>query len=263
MAKYATVTLLSLMSGAMVGCRQSGRLGDYDGHRRVGGVKLVLVQAAITEETLEVRYQIRNNSGRDIWVCDDINVTGQWHIETYLIPEEQTLVIRRRLDVPANVFWPAGTPVGRYVRLPHGQVRQESLRCALPVRSRRVYAPIQKESSGALAYANRVLIDIGYYDEDLPRLIRRVLDEAECGVSSWVFVPTLGRELDVETLYRLNRYNKDLNDPDEPVTIPHLAIKRELSTRLAADDLRIPFEETAPIDESEMTVDISCTTHPK
>jgi hypothetical protein len=216
----------------------------------------VLVRAAVNKETLEVRYQIRNNSGHDIWVCDDTNVTGLWHIETYLLPEEQTLVIRRRLGVPANIFWSGGVPDGRYVRLRHGQVREESLSFALPVRSRRVYAHTQ-EASGSLTYANRLLVDIGYYDEDLPRLIRRILDEAEGGASPWFFIPTLGREFHVETLYRLNRYNKDLNDPDEPVIIPYRALKRELSIRLAADDLRIPFEETTPIDESEMTVNIS------
>ena len=260
MAKCANCVLLSLLAGALVGCGQSGRLADYDGHSRVGGVELVLVRAAITEEALDLRCQIRNDSGHDIWVCDDIHVTGQWHIETYLLPAEGTLLIRRRVGTPANIIWPGGTPRGRYVRLPHGQVREESLRFALPVRPRRVYSHTQEEGSSAIAYANRVLVDIGYYDEDLPRLIRTILAEAECSTSSSAFIPTLGGELDVETLYRLNRYNKDLNDPDEPVTIPHVpyrAPSRELSIQLATEDLRIPFEETAPIDESEMTVDVS------
>jgi hypothetical protein len=248
MAKHVNSVLLSLLAGAMVGCGQSGRLADCDGHGRVTGVELVLVRAAITDEALDLRYQIRNNSSHDVWVCDDINVTGQWHIETYLLPEERTLLIRRRVGTLANIIWSGGTPDGRYVRLPHGQVREEGLRFTLPVRPRTVYAHTQ-EATGALAYADRVLVDIGYYDEDLPRLIRTILAEAECSTSSFAFIPTLGGELDVETLYRLNRYNKDLNDPDEPVTIPHIpyrAPNRELSIQLAAEDLRIPFEETAP-----------------
>jgi hypothetical protein len=248
--------LLSLLAGATVGCGQSARLATCDAHGRGSGVELSLVRAAITEEALEVRYRIRNNSGHDIWVCDDINVTGRWHIETYFLPAEQTLVIRRRLGVPTNTFWPAGGPDARYVRLRRGQVREEGLRFTLPVHPRTVYAHTQ-EAGEALAYAKRLLVDIGYYDEDLPRLIRRILDEAESGTSSWVFIPTLGRELNIETLYQLNRYNKDLNDPDEPVIIPYWTLERELSIRLAAEDLRIPYEEAAPGDEREMTVDIS------
>jgi hypothetical protein len=125
------------------------------------------------------------------------------------------------------------------------------------VHARRVYGHTRSEGSGARAYANRVLVDIGYYDEDLPRLIRTILAEAEGSASSWVFIPTLGRELHVETLYQLNRYNEDLNDPDEPVIVPYRALERESSIQLVAEGLRIPFEETTPTDESEMTVDVS------
>ncbi len=262
MTKHVNFLLLLVLAGAMVGCGQSARPANSASHGQGAGVTLSLVRVAMTEEALEVRHEIRNDCGHDIWVCDDISVNGQWHLETYLLPEEQTLVVRRRLGVPANIFWPGGEPNGRYVRLPHGQVREESLSFALPVRSRRVYARHAQEAGKALAYANRLLVDIGYYDEDLPCLIRRILDEAEGGVSPWVFIPTLGREVHVETLYRLNRYNKDLNDADEPVIVPYRALERESSIRLAAENLRIPFEETAPIDESEMAVDISYDPRP-
>jgi hypothetical protein len=95
-----------------------------------------------------------------------------------------------------------------------------------------------------------VTVEIGFYDEDLPRLIRDILVAAEDrsnlrshdGIATAV-IPKLGLELSFETLFRLNRRNRDLGDPNEPVLVPFRTLRREAPLRAAIDDLTVPFED--------------------
>jgi hypothetical protein len=128
----------------------------------------------IDGKTLKMRYQIENNSGQDIWICEDISLTvHDYDFEAYMAEDRQTLLIRRRLDIESPGSAPP-PPKGRYVRLRKGQTRTESLVLSLPVESRFFWGFPTSEGK---AYAKSLALEIGYHPGDMPSTIRRILAE--------------------------------------------------------------------------------------
>ena len=129
----------------------------------------------MNDTTLELRYKIKNNADHDVWICDDVDAYfASLDFEVYLSEDEQSLLIRRRLDVPTIVYWPIW-PYGRYVLLRSGQERTESLSLDVPVHPRRLFA----SGEAASDHARRLVLEIGFYNEDLPGMIREILEMAE------------------------------------------------------------------------------------
>ncbi len=125
----------------------------------------------VNDQTLELRYKIKNDSDQDIWICKDIKIyeTG-YDEEVYLDDDDETLVIRRRIDVPTYVVW-AFQPVSTYLRLRVGQDWTGTLSLTLPVHSVRLFKPKWPESG--IKYAGRLVVEIGCYTKDLPREVHR------------------------------------------------------------------------------------------
>jgi len=227
---------------------------DLDGEEETA-VMIALTGLDVNDQTLKLRYQIRNGSQHDIWVCDNINVDGTWDFEVYLAEDSQTLLIRRRLDVPAkDVYWLAN-PYGRYVRLGAGKDRIESLSLTLPVYPRRKYSGGRRTKG--TEYATRLVLDIGFYAEDLSGMIRGILVEAER------FSDTrLDHDIEITNkryfsyfrgllvrdcfggLLGFNELNEEMNT-SEQVKIPYTdqALKGESVLRITVDGLRIPYSE--------------------
>jgi len=138
------------------------------------GVTTILTKLDVNDTNLELSYKIKNNTDHNIWICDDVSVRTTLDFEVYLTEDEQSLLIRRCLNVPTDFIW-SSSPTGRYVLLPSGQERTESLSLAVPVKP-------QREFAGRLAtsdHARRLVVEIGFYNEDLPKLIRDTIELAE------------------------------------------------------------------------------------
>jgi hypothetical protein len=146
----------------------------------MASAKLVLTKFAITGEKLELAYLISNESDHEIWYCEDPFITNDAFpgFEIYFDGESDTLVVRKRLDVPdmtgGDYIVP---PAGRYVRLKPGERRNESYSHVVPVYANTIYQP-SKQVQG-LEHAKRLIIEIGFYDESLPAKISAILAEAE------------------------------------------------------------------------------------
>jgi hypothetical protein len=85
--------------------------------------------------------------------------------------DEQILLIRRRLDVPTILEW-AVHPRGRYVLLRSSQELNESLSLDVPVIPKRGFASGRAISD----HARRLVLEIGFYDEHLPGMIRDIIE---------------------------------------------------------------------------------------
>jgi len=59
----------------------------------------------VNDQTLELRYRIVNRSADDIWVCSDVSLFHQYQQEVYMEKDDETLMIRKRFDVPTDIFW--------------------------------------------------------------------------------------------------------------------------------------------------------------
>jgi len=110
---------------------------------------IILAKPEASDTTLRVPFEIRNDPGRDVWICDDFTVfLSDYDAEVYMTGDRETLRIRRCLDVdPCEPV--SSPPYGRYVRLPDGQRRRELLFLSLPVKSR-FSGPVRKLKAGRM-----------------------------------------------------------------------------------------------------------------
>lgn len=121
----------------------------------------------VNDRALKLRWRIMNDFEHDIWICIEIPVYGTgYDEEVYLDDDNETLVIRRRTDVPTYVMW-MFQPVSTYIRLRAGEDWTETLLLTLPVHSARLFKP--KFPERGIKYARRLIVEIGYYTKDLPR----------------------------------------------------------------------------------------------
>lgn len=133
-----------------------------------------LTELDMNDTNLKLSYKIKNKTDHEVWICDDVSAYLDMNFEVYLSEDEQSLMIRRRLNVPTIVQW-AQWPYGRYVLLRPGQERNESMSLRVPVRPLRLFASGYATSD----HARRLVLEIGFYNEDLPEMIRNILVTAE------------------------------------------------------------------------------------
>jgi len=207
--------------------------------RKTNIPKITVTKLDISDKTLKMIYEIRNDSEQDIWICEDLNWNLATHFEVYLDEDDKSLMIRRRFNVPLIPY--RNQPIGRYVRLPTNESRTESVLIPLPVHRNALFS-----GSGLIqdtVYAVSLLLEIGYYTGDLPGRIRGALAKAE---------KIMDKDTD-QNLSRIWKYmggllffnelNERLSQRDEEVSVPYTwrALKGEhvLSTKI--EDQRIPY----------------------
>ncbi len=218
---------------------------DSQVKNKESSVAIALTELKVSDKTLELRYQIRNKSKHDVWICEDVEVNDEWDFEAYLAKDNQTLAIRKRLDVWANLE-SYRQRVGMYARLRAGEERAGSLLLTVPVHPRNVYEAGRPAND--LEYATRLAIEIGYYTGDLPGNIRDILEKAEktSDTSHDKNLAMIKRCLgDIE--YFFNELNKDVNLAKK-ILIPYnwQALKGEQLLRITVDGLLIPYEQKWP-----------------
>ena len=169
--KRSIGTCVALVLGVLLTWSARARHAEgAQGQDEVEGARIVLTRFDVNDTTLDIDFQITNDADHEIWVCDDMS--GDF--EVYLAEDDQTLVLRRRLDVETDASWPE-PPLGHYTRLGPGEHSTESLSLPLPAAPKIIFFP----ELGQGTHARRVALEIGFYDESLPQLIRAILGEAE------------------------------------------------------------------------------------
>ena len=140
-------------------------------------VTIALTKFDVNDTILELRYKIKNNTDHDVWICDCVSTETRWpwNFEVYLAEDAKTLVIRKRLDILPEVIWAAPPELGRYVRLQPSQEYTDSFSRALPVRPVCLY----KAERADAEFASRLVIEIGFYNEDVLERIRSIIELAE------------------------------------------------------------------------------------
>jgi len=133
----------------------------------------------VTDKSLELSWEIRNDSKQDTWILTGLDRSGAT-ISAFVAEDRQTLLMRRRLDMP----WIGNTPFpacnGRYERLRAGQILTESASLAIPIWPDHDQVlvgsiPIRNDSK----QLRRLSIEIGYYTGDLSGTIHHALEQDE------------------------------------------------------------------------------------
>jgi len=215
---------------------------DWDVTREWSEITIAPKGLNVGAKSFELRYEIKNGSDKDIWICNEVDIDNSCHFEAYLAEDRQTLVLRRRLDVPiVGIF--REQPRGRYMRLRAGQSRTESLLLSLPVRRITVFN--SRGHTNYTVYVKRLALEIGYYRGDLPAMVLHLLEGAEEAIRE-------GRNNNLASLRKylgsvsdFNAANEDLNfgDRDEHVVIPwsDQTLEGERLLQLGLDGFRIPY----------------------
>ncbi|HUV64194.1 MAG TPA: hypothetical protein VMW24_09860, partial [Sedimentisphaerales bacterium] len=109
------------------------------------------------------------NTDHDIWLCDG-------YVDQFMDRDNKTLVLRRQSNLShKEVLWERRSPRFRYSRLRPGQEKMDSLSLTVPVTRSCLF----DASLGNAESAQRIAVDIGFYNEDLPTLILQTVEMAE------------------------------------------------------------------------------------
>ncbi|MHC4371384.1 MAG: hypothetical protein ACYSW8_27540, partial [Planctomycetota bacterium] len=137
---------------------------------------ITITRFEVDDQILELNWTIRNDTDHEVWICESINNTSPSVFEEFMDKDSRTLVLRRRFGVPGRLIpHERRNPAARYVRLRAGQERAESISIALPVTLGNLFLG----EFGNAKYAERLVLEIGYYDENLPALILEIVELAE------------------------------------------------------------------------------------
>lgn len=206
-------------------------------------VRMSLIGLQVGKTSLELRYEIVNISTHDVWIHDNASIQGKEDLEIFLGSDNETLNVCRRVDLCTRL-----NPVSTYVRLREGETRAESLSLRLPIDCQRV-ASRGREAERPVS-AKRLVVRVGYYEE-LPQMICGILAEAEqddeLSPDGSVILPSLGTgELDVVTLWQLNRLNKTLDSTCARIIVPYnlQKLKAECLLQITIDGLYLPYRES-------------------
>jgi hypothetical protein len=219
-------------------------------------VTMALTGLDVNDQTLELRYKIKNGTNHDVWICDGVVLNGsELEFEAFIDRDGETLLIRKRFNVPVLVNWAALPKIeGRFIRLRAGQQRSETLSLALPVHLQVVFTgtgPIVK-------HIKRLLLEIGFFNEDLPELIRSILRVAEMlncaqlprqhlSSKDHEILSDYFRGIDISELFGgLSGFNQSYPDVSENITLPYMCwpeggIKDEQTVQIIINDISIPI----------------------
>jgi hypothetical protein len=238
MRTQATViATLSLMAWLGSDAQSEGFAADIaNGANRV---TMTIVEVKVREKALEVHFQIINGLKEDIWVCDAMD-SVQWGAPDFeAVPSEdgRTFIMRKRTGLPWDVM--RDPPLARYVRLKAGKSLSGSLVIPLPAQSQTVVSSTRVPSGGG--HIQRIMLEIGYYQEDLPAMI---LDAPETRESSEQ-ANEEGRILRLVHFNAINEYTRSSNmevlfyaDESDPI------VESELLLQTAVDSRPISYKVT-------------------
>jgi len=236
----STILIVALSLCILLATRiQAQPKADSGVEKKAGTPTIDVTELKISDKTLKFCYEIKNDSEQDVWVCD--NVHERYNFEVYLEEDGQTLMVRKRLDVPSSIDWFI-QPFGKYMRLRPEEKRVESLLLTAPVNSVYVHKSKTSKQLHRVVNAKRLAVEIGYYVGDLPEMFFDMLKETE------------KTDLDKMILFNhwfggvlgFNHRNEQLRQRDEEVIIPYTnqRFKSEQVLRTFIDNLNIPYKKT-------------------
>jgi hypothetical protein len=153
-------------------------------------VTIGITECDVNDGAFTLTYDIRNKCDHETWVCSEPGPP----FEAFLALDTQALVIRKRMDVPANNLWDRGVPMGTYVRIAPGASLTQSLRMTLPVTPKIAYSA--KKTTEVTQIVKNVTVEIGYFDEDLPSLVHNI-----CAIADMCSLPSGSISLEMVYTY--------------------------------------------------------------
>jgi hypothetical protein len=238
--------------------------GSAASANKEGAPTITVTMLDINDKTLNLSWEIKNDSAQDAWILMGLRKSDA-SCSAFMDKDDQTLLIRRRLDVPANAKL-ASFPTcnGRYVRVRAGQTLSESVSLEIPVYREYGLEIVPRKAQG-LEYAKRLTIEIGYYNGDLADMIHRILEKDEKNpriipaadpyytnsISGW-FKGFIG----------FNNLNELVRSRDDEILIPYTsqAFTSEQILRVTKDNMHIPYYQKRLVQPKRYPPDLKLCT---
>jgi len=229
---------------------------DVADQNDVDSVIIALTHLDVNDTNLELGLKIINNTDHDVWICNGYEYPDGsiCYFGRFMDKDNKTLVLRRRYNLTLTWLERNAVPRNfRYLRLSPGQAKVESHSFTLPVTPLNVFL---SSPQGNAESAQRLAIEIGFYDEDLRALILGVVDMAErigyddSAISAlWLSGPlTLYYRFfggfEITGWFKNRAWFRDsvTSDGDEILMPPmHQSLNGEQVLRIEVDNLPIPF----------------------
>ena len=205
---------------------------------------IVVTKLAITEKTLKLNYEIRNDSEDDAWILvgwyyfHDSSFASGMAAGLRISEDGHTITIGARFNRPSSGGGIA-PGYGRFVRLRPGDSQTESIFIRLPACPASRSEHVGQQEQG-IKYATRLAIELGYFQDNLSDEILKTPIPHE---------NALGKEPNDTLVSRSFSYplNERLNSRDDELLIvdDRLEVKRreEQIVRTVIENVRIPYAE--------------------
>jgi len=246
------VLFIALTVGILPLICPKAAFGEASANEQNSGVSMTITKFQVNDQTLELGWKIINNSDHDVWICDGLHPGDI--TEIFLDPDAETLVIRRRFDLPM-IYGVDTSKVlqGSYIRLRSGHEKVDSISLDVPIEPHRSFG----QSLGNAENAVRVALEIGFYDEDLPGMILQIVEVAEkincdLGVSSLGIQKISDRFFGGWAVAKIFKYNdffrESVTSGGDEVRIPYMGqvLHGEQVLRLVINDVLIPYRSNYP-----------------
>lgn len=251
--------LTALLMCLMFGADSKAQDADVAKLEKETTVTMALTKLDVGDENLQLSWRVRNDTDHDVWICNSLHPDDPPSYEYFLDKDDKTLVIRKRFGLAIRERLRTKYPplTSRYICLGSGQEKTESLSLAMPVGPYRISAG----ESGNAEYAKRLAIEIGYYDEDLPGLILRIVELAEkvncdLNVGAGDFTELADRFFSgwgiAKTFKHSAGFRESVISDDGKVNLRYMGngLNGEQVLRIAVDGLRIPYHDWNAADEN-------------
>jgi len=190
------------------------------------GISLNITDLKISQDRLDLQYEVRNDSEHEIWLCDDVDVNTPIDFETITSIDGSTLAIRLRLGVPIG-WWCFEPPRAKYVRLMPREHRRASIWLTVPVRQQPVFAGRSAHHPEELKKARRLVLEVGYLEGNLRERTGKLVDEARRAVAEQQKEVEHLMEKENELLDQQGQLEKALETATEEAAKRHLMDKLE------------------------------------
>ena len=84
------------------GCSRRAQPPEEETAESIGKRMIHIENFTVTDKALTLDYKVSNPFGYDIWVCEDIDIPGTYHVETRISPG--TLNIKLCFNLECNVY---------------------------------------------------------------------------------------------------------------------------------------------------------------
>jgi hypothetical protein len=155
---------LLVSSVFLSGCRQRSQPSEEKAPEKKACLMLEIENLAVTEKALTLDYRVSNHFGYGIWVCEDIDVDYEYHVETRI--DAETVWIKLRFNLESNVM-PYEAVLAKYRLLLPGESYSGRILLDLPIRNASpVYDFNEDRKKHEQIVLQRAVFEVGYFRGD-------------------------------------------------------------------------------------------------